>query len=90
MSNKLQDEVKKQLEAEKKEKQLRQIRERLYKVENIDRKIDELEMEKEKLEEEIEKIEEEPLDEQYPAQKYINITWTTRRFPFNDFREVNC
>ncbi len=64
MSNKIQDEVKKQIAEEKKAKQLKQIRERLYKVEQINKRIDELEFEKEVLEEEIEQIEEEPLEEE--------------------------
>ena len=64
MSNKIQDEVKKQIAEEKKAKQLKQIRERLYKVEQINKRIDELEFEKEVLEDEIEQIEEEPLEEE--------------------------
>jgi hypothetical protein len=64
MSSNLQDEVKKQIAEEKKAKQLKQIRERLYKVEQINKRIDELEFEKEVLEDEIEQIEEEPLEEE--------------------------
>jgi TolA-binding protein len=82
MLNKIQDEVKKQIQDEKRERQSRQIKERLYKIEKLQEQI-------KSLQEDINKIEEEPFQEVYPQ---WSITYHTLfRFPpFDDPRSVIC